>query len=216
MGAPLVEAGRDVTLVPGDGGLAFEGRTLRVERLRPGLRGGHQSENACVALGVVDATLAALPVPEDAIREGLAAARWPGRLEVLSAAPKVVLDGAHNVDGARALADAFVHLWPGVRPALVLGVLADKDRLEMMEALLPLAGSVHACPPASPRAVPADALAAEARGIVSAPVTSHTSAAGALEAARAAAGGAGVVLVAGSLYLVGEVRRLLEGDLPAV
>ncbi len=215
VGAKLLEAGRELTLWPGDGGLEFHGGGRSVTGLKLGLRGPHQSENACVALGLLAPFGAALPVSDDAIRRGLAGARWPGRLEELPGAPRVVLDGAHNVDGARALVDAFVHLWPATRPVLVFGVLAEKDRHEMMEALLPLARSVHLCAPQSPRAVAAAVLAQEARGISEAPATAHATIEGALAAAMAEAGPAGLVLVAGSLYLVGAVRRLLVGDAPA-
>lgn len=216
IGAKLLEAGRELTLWPGDGGLEFQGGGRSVTGLKLGLRGPHQSENACVALGLLASFGAPLPVSDDALRRGLASARWPGRLEELPGAPRIVLDGAHNADGARALVDAFVHLWPATRPALVFGVLAEKDRHEMMETLLPLARSVHLCAPPSPRAVAPSVLAEEARGLTEAPVTPHASIEAALSAARLEAGPAGLVLVAGSLYLVGEARRLLVGDAPAV
>lgn len=211
-GAPLVVAGRDATLVPGEGGLSWEGRRWRIDGIRLGLKGAHQAQNAAVALATLEAC--GLGVDETAALEGLRAARWPGRLEVVGERPVVVLDGAHNPDGAAALADSFPSLWPGVRPQLVFGVLGDKARHGMMEALLPLAARVHLCTPDSPRAVPAASLAEEARGHAR-EVEVHATVEAALDAARAAAGAAGVVLVCGSLYLVGEARRLLCGDQPA-
>ncbi|WP_373046363.1 bifunctional folylpolyglutamate synthase/dihydrofolate synthase [Vulgatibacter sp.] len=211
-GAPLVAVGSDVTLVPGADGLEYEGRSWRIEGISLGLRGGHQAENAAVALATLEAC--GLPVDADAARTGLREARWPGRIEVVAQAPVVVIDGAHNPDAAAALADGFVHLWPGIRPQLVFGVLADKERAAMMEPLLPLAEAVHLCTPASSRSVPAAQLLPEAAGHARS-VQAHGSVAAALEAARHAAGPKGVVLVCGSLYLAGEVRRLLCGDEPA-
>ncbi len=212
-GAPLVEVGADVTLVPGEGGLEYGGRRWLIEGIRLGLRGGHQAENAAVALAALEAC--GLPVTPEAARAGLLAARWPGRLEVVAAGPEVVLDGAHNPDGAAALADSFSSLWPGVRPQIVFGVLGDKERAAMMVAILPLGAAVHLCAPFSSRAVDVEALREEASGYVR-EVRAHASVADALAAARAEAGPSGVVLVCGSLYLVGEVRQLICGDAPAV
>src|SRR5690606_27226210 len=109
-------------------------------------------------------------------------------------------DAAHNPDSAAALVDSFHSLWPGVRPQMVFGVLGDKDRLAMMEALLPMAETVHVCAPASDRAVPAEQLAGEARGHAR-DVRAHPTVEAALAAARAGAGARGVVLVCGSIFL---------------
>src|SRR6185295_18271991 len=88
------------------------------------LRGPHQLQNAAVAR----ACLEVLGVPDEAAREGLRTARWPGRLEeVRSGGRTVLLDGAHNPAGAQALAAALDALYPGRRVHAVFGVLADKD-----------------------------------------------------------------------------------------
>jgi len=212
-GSPLVVAGTDATLVPGEGGLEYDGPRWHVEGIRLGLRGGFQAENAAVALATLEAC--GLAVSPGAAREGLASARWPGRLEVVAADPVVVLDGAHNPDGAAVLVDGFTGLWPRVRPQIVFGVLADKERAAMMEAVLPLGAAVHLCAPPSPRSVDVETLRREAAAFAR-EVHAHGSVSAALDAARAAAGPQGVVLVCGSLYLVGEARRILCGDAPAV
>jgi dihydrofolate synthase/folylpolyglutamate synthase len=147
-------------------------------------------------------------VPDAAIAAGIASARWPGRLETVAG---VLLDGAHNAQGAAALASALPTLHPGRPVELVLGVLADKDLAGMVAALAPAVRRVHAVAPASARARAAleVAAAAAARGI---PATAHPDLATALASASALAGRGGLVCVAGSLYLVGEARRRLLGE----
>jgi dihydrofolate synthase/folylpolyglutamate synthase len=169
------------------------------------LPGPHQRGNAALA----DAALrqlarAGVAVPDEAIARGIATARWPGRLEEVAG---VLLDGAHNPDGAAALAAALRTMYPGRPVELVFGVLADKDHARMLAALAPVARGLHVVTPASPRARPADEVAAAARGL-GAPADVHGSVADAIACARRSIPG-GVVCVAGSLYLVGEARDLL-------
>jgi dihydrofolate synthase/folylpolyglutamate synthase len=173
-----------------------------------GLAGPHQQGNAGLAAAAVRAMRArGLPVPEPALAAGIASVRWPGRLERLGG---VLLDGAHNPDGAAALAAALAALHPGRPAELVFGVLADKDVRGMLAALRPATRRLHLVAPASRRARPADGVAAEAAtlGLVA---DVHADVAGALACARAAAGDGAPVVVAGSLYLVGEARGLLHG-----
>jgi dihydrofolate synthase/folylpolyglutamate synthase len=216
VGAPLVEVGRDVDLVPGEDGLAYRGTRWRIDGIRIGLLGAHQRENAAVALAILEAAEGALGADPATAREGLAAARWPGRLEVVAEGPRVILDGAHNPDGAHVLAAALRELWPGERPQIVFGVLGDKDRREIIRTLAPLGAAFHVCAPPSPRAVPAAEVAGELRRASGVEAVAHPSVEGAIEAARARAGSHGTVLICGSLYLIGEARRLLRGDRPAV
>lgn len=191
--------------------------------LRLGMLGVHQAANAAVALGVVEALTEAgiATVGPDVIREGLAAARWPGRLEPLRAAGvEVLLDGAHNVDGARVLADAVEMLGPGGHSppvTLVLGVLADKDVTGIIDALrtaprLRGARVLATTVPGSPRALDAATLAA-AWGPGAQPVADTDEA---LERALGlVASDDGLLVVAGSLYLVGHARgRLTGGAVP--
>ena len=165
-----------------------------------GLAGAHQRDNARIA-----ATLAArIGATPQAIAAGLTAVRWPGRLERIG---DVLLDGAHNPDGAEALA-AYVRTL-GVRPAdaaLVFGALADKDWAPMLDAVAPLADRrvFVAVPAAARTAVDPSALAARAPGAIAA------SPAEALEAAQAGPRPR-LTVVCGSLVLVGQARALLLG-----
>jgi dihydrofolate synthase/folylpolyglutamate synthase len=171
-----------------------------------GLPGPHQRGNAGLAAAALrQLRQQGVALPEEAIAGGLAAARWPGRLEEVSG---VLLDGAHNPDGASALAAALRALHPGRPVELVFGVLADKDAGGMLGALAPAARRLHVVAPASPRARPAAEVEAlcETLGL---PADVHGGLAAALACARDAARDGALVCVAGSLYLVGEARALL-------
>src|SRR6185295_20231908 len=95
-----------------------------------------------------------------AIRAGLRGARWPGRFQILRRDPLVVLDGAHNPAGARALAASLRAYFPGRPVTFVIGVLADKDARGILAALGPLAARVILTVSSNPRAAPPEALRA--------------------------------------------------------
>jgi len=210
--------------------------------LRLGLLGRHQAANAAVALGTLDALRDAGIADSDerAIREGLEATRWPGRLELLSvttgrdgaiqagpAGPEtttgvtdVLLDGAHNVAGAAALAAAVEDLRPhlaGGPVTLLLGILADKEVADIIDALwasppLREAQVITTLVPDTVRSMdPVDLAAAwgpGARAVAQVDPALHEG----LGLARSLGG---PLVVCGSLYLVGHVRGRLTGSGPA-
>lgn len=161
-----------------------------------GLAGPHQRNNAAVAAEV--ARRAGL----GGIEAGIANADWPGRIErIHTASGEWILDGAHNPDGARALVEALRGSDVG---AVVFGALADKSWRETLSLVADIRAPRFYCPPGGRAPASGDDLAAVAPG------TAFPTIAGALAAARSAAG-ARPVVVCGSLYLVGETRaELLE------
>ncbi|MGC4114189.1 MAG: folylpolyglutamate synthase/dihydrofolate synthase family protein [Myxococcales bacterium] len=177
--------------------------------LRLSLLGPHQRENAETA---VQAALLVEPALEArAIRTGLASTLWPGRLEVVRSSPLTILDGAHNPDGARTLAQAMAQVFPGKRIHFVFGVLGDKDVHGVASRLVPLAAHLWLASPESERALPVEGLA-KLVAPMGVPATTYPSIAAALDAATAAASAEGegsLVLVAGSLYVVGEAKAHL-------
>jgi dihydrofolate synthase/folylpolyglutamate synthase len=195
----------------------------RLGRTRVGLRGRHQAANVAVADAVLDALAKAgiASISPESRRRGYAEARWPGRLELIEVAGHdVLLDGAHNPAGAAALAVALDDLrpfltQPGEPLTLVAASMADKDVDGVVLALaasdaLRGAGIITTQVDLS-RALPADALAGRWRSLVPAVrVESVPEVGAALERALREAPGA--VIVAGSLYLVGEARRRLVDD----
>ncbi|HYK96065.1 MAG TPA: cyanophycin synthetase [Candidatus Dormibacteraeota bacterium] len=225
VGAPLIEVATPALL-----GWDRDGIDVEVGRLGPtrvGLRGRHQAENAAVADAVIDALGAAgiATVAPEARRRGYATASWPGRLELLRVDDRdVLLDGAHNPAGAAALATALEDLRPflagGRDPSpvpitLVHGSMADKDVDGIIRALGAsgaLAGaSIVATQVPGDRAMPAAELAGRWRTIRpggSIAVVADVEAA--LD--RAIRDARGPIVVAGSLYLVGEARRRWGDD----
>jgi dihydrofolate synthase/folylpolyglutamate synthase len=182
--------------------------------VRLSLDGAHQRENARVAVTAFSEFARAIgenPEPR-AVRHGLETARWPGRLQLIAGAPSILLDGAHNAAGAEALA-AHLALRGGPRPILLFGAMADKDIAGLLAPLAPHVATVIATQPAVNRAADCGEVAAAARGL-GLPTGTESSTVRALEKARSLAGPGGLVLVAGSLYLVGEVVAILEGSSP--
>jgi dihydrofolate synthase/folylpolyglutamate synthase len=170
------------------------------------LRGSHQRGNAALAAAALrQLARAGVPVSEEAIARGIAAARWPGRLEEVGG---MLLDGAHNADGAAALAAALAELHHGRPVELVFGVLADKDHAGMLRALGPAVRRLHLVAPATPRARAATDVQGQAR-VLGLDAHPHVDLADAMRCARDAASDGALVCVAGSLYLVGEARALL-------
>ncbi len=171
------------------------------------LRGPHQRGNAAFAAAALrELARTGVRIGEEAIARGIATARWPGRLEEVGG---VLLDGAHNPDGAAALAAAFGALHPGRPVELVFGVLSDKDHAGMLRVLAPAARRLHLVAPATPRARATADVLAHARALGAA-ADVHADLAEALGCARRAAADGALVCVAGSLYLVGEARALLD------
>lgn len=173
------------------------------------LSGIHQVYNAAAALETLSVLRSrGWHIPEQAIRRGLSAARWPARLEVLRREPLFLLDGAHNPQCAQALADSLRALLPGRKFVFLTGVLADKDYPAIMEAMLPLAQEFICLTPDSERALPAEELAVWlTRHGARACCCGDTSSG--VRRALDAAGRGGCVVAFGSLYLAGGIRNSL-------
>lgn len=213
----LVVAGRDFDVRDrrlGVGGqmLTLRGVTGDVDEVFLPLFGAHQAANAACALAAVEGFLGFTGgLDADIIREGFAAVRAPGRLEVVprghGEAP-FVLDGAHNPSGARALAEAVLSEFGFRRRVVVLGVLGDKDVEAICAELAPAADHVVVTEPPSPRAASAERVAKAAR-TAGLSVEVADDVADALELAAGLAGPSDGIVVTGSLYTVGAARDAL-------
>ncbi|HEY0598865.1 folylpolyglutamate synthase/dihydrofolate synthase family protein [Brevundimonas sp.] len=207
--APLTVMGVDFDAWAERGGLAFQDQNRFLDLPAPALSGPHQIANAGLAVAVA----LELDLPEDAIANGLRTARWPARMQRLTAGPygeaaraaeaELWLDGGHNPHAGRALAEALMQRQARVpRPlALIVGMLANKDAGGFFEALKETGAAAFTVPFDGAAAEP-EALAAVARGH-GLGATACPSATDALE--RALRLGAGRVVICGSLYLAGEV-----------
>ncbi len=228
VGAPLRRAGprqpysADVRDVGWDG-VSVDLRRPRgdLAGVRLGLLGSHQARNAAVATALLDALAEdaarrghRLAISDAAIRRGFAAARWAGRMELLDGSragiSRVLLDGAHNPAGARALARSLAEL--GVRrPLLVFGAMRGKRVDAVLRALAPLSPRPIFTAVADPHAIPPAELLRRWRRIGRGGRVAHGPRR-ALDAASALSDGAQPVVVAGSLYLVGAVRGMLRSE----
>ena len=205
-GTPLVVAGRDYRTEGRSDDFDFEGLGLRLSHLKSGLPGGHQVENAGVAIAVLQAlgsAHAGLRVPETALRHGLAHAMNPGRCEWLSS--NLLIDGAHNEEGARSLADYLRGLPRSARRTLLLGMGSDKDPRTVAAALSGVVDRVFTTSCRHPRAQTPGGLAEALVGL-GMPVMPAGPIEDALPLAR---DGGGLVVVAGSRYLAGAERDLV-------
>ena len=172
--------------------------------------GRHQGDNAATAVVAVEAFFDR-PTPEDLINQALAEVRLPGRFEVVEREPTIVLDGAHNPDGAaaayRTLTEEFARLGSWV---LVVGMLRGKDPIEMLTALgAPDFDAVICTEPNWTRALPADEIARAAIALGLRPEVVRRSDE-ALARARAVTAADDLIMVAGSIYVVGEIRSTLD------
>ncbi len=204
LGVPLLLEGRELHARPR--GFTLEGQQCdlagpgwRLEDVGCRLLGVFQPGNALLAA----AAARQLGASDEAIRRGLATVSWPGRFQILRRGPLVILDGAHNPGGARALAASLRAYFPGQPVTFVLGVLADKDAAGILAALKPLAGRLILTASSNPRASSPATLRAllppDDRRVLTAASPDR-----ALEMAFGA-GGTPIICVAGSLSLVGDV-----------
>jgi dihydrofolate synthase / folylpolyglutamate synthase len=174
------------------------------------LHGAHQGDNAAVAVAATESFFDA-PLGDEIVAGALAAVDVPGRFEIMQRSPLVIIDAAHNPDGARVAAHTLDEgFGDGRTRILVVGMLVGRDIGEMLDALdAARAEVVIVCAPDWPRAVPAAELGAVARA-KGLPVEVVPDVGDAVHRALALATENDVVLVTGSSYVIGEARRLLR------
>ncbi|ABK44829.1 FolC bifunctional protein [Magnetococcus marinus MC-1] len=209
VGAPVQVAGQDYRWGQNNEGAGWwysdgVGQLMLPE---PGLLGAHQYHNGAQAVAMVRQLVAqGWSVPSSAYAAGLTAVRWPGRLERVGDAPEVWLDGAHNPAGAQVCADFFRQY--GRVDVMLFALMADKDVAGMLEPWLELVKTVVVVEPVGGRSMAAEGLAQAWRAVGVTAETAPSTEQG-WQLARKKAGHAGKILVSGSLYLVGEVKKLL-------
>jgi dihydrofolate synthase/folylpolyglutamate synthase len=172
------------------------------------LLGTHQRENARLALTVVSTLSNLIPVSHEALLRGIRGVHWPGRLHLLRrGSSQILLDGAHNPDGAKTLASAIAQHFAGQRLTLVLGLFRDKAWQEMCDLLVPLAHRLLIVPVSSERT--AGAAMVQAYCLDKWPSIEITSCRDLADAIYKSEHDA-FVIIAGSLHLIGEAMELLH------
>jgi len=197
--------------------LNFQGSGHPWPRLQLGLMGQHQATNASLAVALMDVLRnQGMPITEYAVAAGLASARWPGRFEIVGQRPLVILDAAHNVPSAEALAHTLRQCIVGLRgrKRLLFAVSSDKQYVEMLRILGHEFERIYLCRYGNnPRCVPPEKLAEVLETV--APHTErslHATSEEAWRIARAEAAPEDLICVTGSLFLVGELRPFLVGE----
>lgn len=181
------------------------------------LLGAFQRPNAATAIALALLLARRLPplargLDATALARGLAAARWPGRLEIVRQSPLTIVDGAHNADSAARLRQALRELFPGRALTLVLGASLDKDIAGILRALAPAAARLVLTVSSHARSAPLELLRGEVARLglpANAPVDERATVAEALAFASATADARGLVCATGSLFVVADAREAL-------
>jgi dihydrofolate synthase/folylpolyglutamate synthase len=184
--------------------------------LRIPLAGIYQPYNAATVLTVIDVLRTrGLTVPEEAIRRGLAEVRWPARFEVLSKSPLIIADGGHNPEGIDAAIESVKTYFKDEKILLLTGVMADKDYTHMVARMGEVAERAFCVRPANDRALDPVKYAESFREIGIPAEGYATVAEGVRAAAEVAAAEGKALLCLGSLYMYGEVRAAVLGEVNA-
>ncbi|HZS07950.1 MAG TPA: folylpolyglutamate synthase/dihydrofolate synthase family protein [Blastocatellia bacterium] len=214
MNAPLIEceAQKAECVIEEDGTCRFRYQTeVAGYDVKLNLRGRHQVINACAAIHIAEQLRRrGLRISTEAVVEGLQNVDWSGRLELIiqNNGPRILLDGAHNPAGARVLRD-FLDEYCHAPVTLIFGVMSDKAVLEIAETLFPVAGTAIATHIDNPRATDPRVIAETVAGH-GWDVRVTDSVAEALATALKATPPGGLVCACGSLYLIGEIQKLLK------
>jgi len=215
--APIFRLGKDFSAeyagIGSEQIFDYHGIQAHYSGLRLQMLGRHQIDNACLALAAVECLQdAGIEIHENAVRYGLEQARWEGRMERVEQRPDIFLDGAHNPASAKKLAVLIRDLMPAYRRLiLIIGILGDKDYRGIVGELAPLADRIVVTKPQYSRALDVKVLAAEISRLHTKVSTAET-VGEALSRAREIASVDDLILVTGSLYVVGDARSLFVAE----
>ena len=207
----LVSYGKDFIMKANAwGGVDYQGWSWWLPDVRVGLRGRFQYDNAAAGLAALEMISSAVSVSEPSLRFGLLTALWPGRLEVVSERPCVILDGAHNPQAMEALHAALPEILQGRRAKVLFGVMRDKDWRAMIPLLAKLATEVVVTRVQQPRAEEPEVLREALAPLC--PTRAQTDARTACQQLMAEAKPDEAIIVCGSLFLIGEVYPLFSSS----
>ncbi len=205
--APFFRVGKEFRYVlAGEGSFSYEGLHRKLWDLSLNLRGSHQMINATTALGAMEILDdLGYRVSNDAMTEGLKEVDWPGRLEVVCSSPRVLLDGAHNPDGALSLKESLEKDFEYHHLILLIGIMKDKDLHSILHSLSPLADRIILTRPGTDRAA-SPALLRKALGRNGKKAEVIEDFRKAIDKGLSLTGEEDILCITGSLYTVGEAR----------
>jgi len=188
------------------GGISYTHEMLGQVKLK--LAGTYQIENSILAATVCKKVL---QLPDETILRGLEQTTWPGRFEVVSEEPLMILDGAHNEDAAEKLAHTLQKHFTNCRITYIIGVLADKEHAKMLALMLPPAQKVYTVTPPNARALDGAVLAEEVRSFGKEAVYCEKMTNAVILAMQEVEKGASDVIVAfGSLSYLSVLKQVIE------
>jgi dihydrofolate synthase/folylpolyglutamate synthase len=205
--SPVYVMGRDFSYTKkGTQSMSYAGFSINLDDIFVNLKGDHQFANAAIALcaGELLSSLG-FGIDQRDFYTGLSQVTWPGRLEIVREKPLVILDGAHNVDGIRALTSFLKSQFPDRRRLLIFGVMKDKEYEKMLGELLPYVDETILTMPANDRALSPEFMKKFAPKAVVA-----DNATWALKKAKSMSTEKDVIVITGSLYLVGECTAIIN------
>lgn len=207
LASPAYVLGKDFSFRKrGDRRFSYRGTGRNYDDVVLGLDGDHQLSNAALALCVVESLSGAgFSAGEDHVRDALAGVKWQGRLEMVREHPLVILDGAHNLSGVRALTRFVRSRYRDRRKVLVFGVMRDKQYRRMLETIKGCVDVAILTQPKTERALEAESMTGLARNSI---VTKDLKSA--LTKARQFAGDRDLILVTGSFYTIGEAKQAVN------
>ena len=210
-GVPLLRLGKEIRLRNEDNGFfTYLGRNHRWPGLKVELLGKHQTTNAALCLGALELLREkGLKISDEAIRSGLAETRWPGRIEIVSENPLILLDGAHNPSAAKSLTHFLENGLAYRKLILVVGILKDKTWRPMLRTFLSVADHVILTRPQYERAEDPHVLASFARTIKK-DIGVIPEVPNAISFALEEAAPGDAICITGSLYTVGEAKAHLQ------
>ncbi|HJX34752.1 MAG TPA: folylpolyglutamate synthase/dihydrofolate synthase family protein [Desulfatiglandales bacterium] len=208
--APFWRVGKDMRYRSAGSGLSYYGLKHTFRNLDAGLKGSYQKRNIALAIAIIELLeQKGFEISSRDIKEGLRETIWPGRLHLISKNPLIVLDGAHNPAGIRELAEAVEKAFSYNRIILIIGIMKDKDIVNMISTLVPMADYIICTNPDYYRsAEPSDLMKiayAYSRHVESVPVISK-----AIERAKKMAGPRDMILITGSLFTIGEALTYFD------
>jgi dihydrofolate synthase/folylpolyglutamate synthase len=207
----LYRLGKEIRVRKNKGGFTYLGISRRWPRVKIGLIGDHQITNAALALGAVEHLLeTGCYLTDEALYAGLAATRWPGRLEVFSREPFILLDGAHNPSAVKTLKKFLENSFPSRRLTMVVGILEDKAWKPMLRDLVAVADRMILTKPQYERAADPYELASFVRPLTQNLVVMPRLP-DAISLALKETNTTDAVCITGSLYTVGDAKAYLEG-----
>ncbi|QTA82895.1 Dihydrofolate synthase/folylpolyglutamate synthase [Desulfonema limicola] len=207
LNAPFYSIGNDFNI---DDKFTYSGINNTWDNIKTGLAGKHQIENAALVLAACEVlNLKDTAIDHEKIRQGLIDNHWPGRLEIVSRSPLVIIDGAHNLAAAKKLGIYLSEELQNFEITLIIGILADKPYKDILQYLLPACKKVILTQPKTGRAIPVETLYPAAKAIIDnidiIPDVDKAVIHAVIHASPKEA-----ICIAGSLYVAGEAKEIIE------